>query len=382
MTILFAVYYAIEIRRAKQIFKIYKYTLKPTSEEKLFFCKTFGCSRLLWNLMLADKQAYYKSTGESLYTKPSDYKTDYPFLKEIDSLALSNVWTNLNTAYSKFFSKKSKFPKFKSKKARQSYTTNNKRIGNYNSIRISNINDIFYIRLPKLKTPVKIIYHRSLPEGAIIKSATISKSKSGKYFISLLVETEVEKLPRIDKKVGVDLGLKDFAVLSDQIVIKNPKFFRRSRERIAKLQRKLSKKEPGSHRFEKARRKLAGAYERISNQRQDFLHKLSTKIIRENQTIVLEDLKVSNMLQNHKLALSIQEVSWFEFRQMIEYKANWYGRDIIIAPSDYPSSQLCSYCGARSKQTKDLSVRTYVCECCGAHLDRDWNAACNLEHLA
>ena len=332
--------------------------------------------------MLADKQAYYKSTGESLYTKPSDYKTDYPFLKEVDSLALSNVWTNLNTAYSKFFSKKSKFPKFKSKKARQSYTTNNKRIGNYNSIRISNISDIFYIRLPKLKTPVKIIYHRSLPEGAIIKSATISKSKSGKYFISLLVETEVKKLPRIDKKVGVDLGLKDFAVLSDQTVIKNPKFFRRSRERIAKLQRKISKKEPGSHRFEKARRRLARAYERISNQRNDFLHKLSTKIIRENQTIVLEDLRVSNMLQNHKLALSIQEASWYEFRRMIEYKANWYGRDVIIAPSDYPSSQLCSYCGARSKQTKDLSVRTYVCECCGAHLDRDWNAACNLENLA
>ena len=333
--------------------------------------------------MLADKQAHYKDTGESLYTKPSDYKTDYPFLKEVDSLALSNVWTNLNTAYSKFFSKKTKFPKFKSKKARQSYTTNNKRIGNYNSIRISNINGIFHIRLPKLKTLVKIIYHRPLPAGAAIKSATISKTKSGKYFISLLVDMpDIEKLLQNNKRIGIDLGLKDFAVLSDQTVVKNPKFFRKSRERIAKLQRKLSKKEPGSHRFEKARRRLAKAYERISNQRQDFLHKLSTKIIRENQMIVLEDLRVSNMLQNHKLALSIQEASWYEFRRMVEYKANLYGRDVIIAPSNYPSSQLCSYCGARSKQTKDLSVRTYICERCGAHLDRDWNAACNLLNLA
>lgn len=333
--------------------------------------------------MLADKQTYYKTNGESLYTKPSDYKTDYPFLREVDSLALANVWTNLNTAYSMFFSRKTKFPKFKSKKARQSYTTNNIINGKYSTIKILEKDNGFCIKLPKLKLPVKIIYHRPLPQGAVIKSATVSKTKSGKYFVSLLVDIpELKKLPRIDKKVGIDLGLKEFAVLSDQTAIKNPKFFRRSRDKIAKLQKKLSKKEPSSHRFEKARRKLVRAYERISNQRNDFLHKLSTKIIRENQTIVLEDLKVSNMLQNHKLALSIQEASWFEFRRMIEYKAGWYGRDVIIAPSNYPSSQLCSYCGARSKQTKDLSVRTYVCEKCGAHLDRDWNAACNLESLA
>ena len=333
--------------------------------------------------MLANKQAYYKSTGKSLYTKPSDYKTDYPFLKEVDSLALNNVWTNLNTAYSRFFSKKSKFPKFKSKKAKQSYTTNNIVNGQYSTIKILEREKKFYLKLPKLKTPVKIIYHRPIPEGAVIKSATISKTKSGKYFVSLFVDMlDVEKLPPNDKKVGIDLGLKDFGVLSDQTVIKNPKFFRKSREKITKLSRKLSKKEAGSHRFEKARRKLAKAYERISNQRNDFLHKLSTKIIRENQTIVLEDLRISNMLQNHKLALSIQEASWYEFRRMIEYKAKWYGRDVIIAPSDYPSSQLCSYCGARSKQTKNPSVRTYICEKCGAHLDRDWNAAVNLQSLA
>ena len=363
--------------------RAYKYALKPAPEEKLYFNKTFGCGRLLWNLMLADKQAYYKTTGESLYTKPSDYKTEYPFLKEVDSLALANVWTNLNTAYSRFFSKKSKFPKFKSKKARQSYTTNNCIKGQYSTIKIIKQDNKFYLKLPKLKCPVRLVYHRPLPVETVIKSATISKTKSGKYFVSLLVDTsEPEKLPHNDKKIGIDLGLKDFAVLSDQTVVKNPKFFRKSREKITKLSRKLSKKKPGSHRFEKARRKLAKAYESISNQRNDFLHKLSTKIIRENQTIVLEDLRVSNMLQNHKLALSIQEASWFEFRRMIEYKANWYGRDVVIVPANYPSSQLCSYCGARSKQTKDLSVRTYVCEKCGAHLDRDWNAAVNLQSLA
>ena len=333
--------------------------------------------------MLADKQAYYNSTGKSLYTKPSNYKTNYPFLKEIDSFALANVWTNLNRAYSRFFSKKSKFPKFKSKKARQSYTTNNQIQGNQHAIKILNKENNFFLKIPKLKTPVKLVYYRPLPVGAVIKSATVSKTKSGKYFVSLFVDTpNVENLPPNNKKVGIDLGLKDFAVLSDQTVVKNPLFFRRSRDKIAKLQRKLSKKESGSHRFEKARRRLAKAYERISNQRQDFLHKLSAKIIRENQTIVLEDLRVFNLLKNHKLALSIQEASWYEFRRMIEYKASWYGRDVIIAPSSYPSSQLCSYCGARSKQTKDLSVRTYVCEKCGAHLDRDWNAAVNLENLA
>ena len=365
------------------ILKAYKYALKPTPEEKLYFNKIFGCTRLLWNLMLADKQAYYKTTGKSLYTKPSDHKKDYPFLKEVDSLALANVWTNLNTAYSRFFSKKSRFPKFKSKKVKQSYTTNNIVNGQYSTVKIIEQGNKFYLKLPKIKRSVKIVYHRTLPEGAVIRSATISKTKGGRYFVSLLVDTpDVEKLPCIDKKVGIDLGLKEFAVLSDQTIIKNPKFFRKSREKIAKLQRKLSKKESGSHRFEKARRRLTKAYERISNQRNDFLHKLSTKIIRENQTIVLEDLRVSNMLQNHKLALCIQEASWYEFRRMIEYKANWYGRDVVIAPSDYPSSQLCSYCGARSRQTKDLSVRTYICEKCGAHLDRDWNAAVNLENLA
>ena len=360
--------------------KAYKYALKPTPEEKLFFCKTFGCSRLIYNLILKDKINYYKINKQALYPKVTDYKEDYPFLGEVDSMALSYAKLHVKIAYENFFSKKAKFPRFKSKKSRQSYTTYNSIKGKYSTIKIV---DNSHIKLPKLKTLVKLVYHRPLPEGAVIKSATISKTKSGKYFVSLLVDIpDVEKLSHNNKKVGVDLGLKEFAVLSDQTIVKNPKFFRKSRERIVKLSRKLSKKEPGSHRFEKARRKLARAYERISNQRQDFLHKLSTKIIRENQTIVLEDLKVSNLLQNHKLALSIQEASWYKFRWMIEYKANWYGRDVIIAPSSYPSSQLCSYCGARSKQTKDLSVRTYICEKCGAHLDRDWNAAVNLENLA
>ena len=363
-----------------QILRAYKYALKPTLKEKLYFCKTFGCSRLIYNLILGDKISYYKENKQTLYPKVTDYKSDYPFLKEVDSLALANARIHVESAYENFFSKRSKFPRFKSKKAKQSYTTNNIIKGQYSTIKIV---DNSHIKLPKLNTPVKIVYHRPLPEGAIIKRATVSKTKSGKYFISLLVDMpDVEKLPPNNKKVGIDLGLKEFAVLSDQTIVKNPKFFRKSRERITKLQKKLSKKESGFHRFEKTRRRLARAYERISNQRTDFLHKLSTKIICENQTIVLEDLRVSNMLQNHKLALSIQEASWFEFRRMIEYKASWYGRDVVIAPSDYPSSQLCSYCGARSKQTKDLSVRTYVCEKCGAHLDRDWNAAVNLQSLA
>ena len=173
-----------------------------------------------------------------------------------------------------------------------------------------------------------------------------------------------------------------FAVLSDQSVIENPKYLRKSEKRLAKLQRDLSRKEKGSSNRAKARIKVAILHEKIMHQRLDFLHKISSKIISDNQAIVLEDLKIKNMVQNHKLAKSISEVSWGMFRRMIEYKAYWYGREVIIAPSNYASSQLCSGCGNQSSQTKDLSCRTYVCPTCGLEIDRDYNASLNLLKLA
>lgn len=237
-----------------------------------------------------------------------------------------------------------------------------------------------YIKLPKLKSMVKIKQHR-LFDG-LIKSCTISQTPSGKYFVSLLVECEIEKLPRLETKVGIDVGIKTFAVMSDQSVIENPKHLRKLEKRLAKLQRDLSRKEKGSCNRAKARIKVARLHEKITNQRLDFLHKISSKIISDNQAIVLEDLKIKNMVQNRKLAKSISEVSWGMFRLMIAYKADWYGREMIIAPSNYASSQLCSGCGNQSSQTKDLSCRTYVCPVCGLEIDRDYNASLNLLKLA
>ena len=252
-----------------------------------------------------------------------------------------------------------------------SYTTNNQK----GTVYVEN----GYIKLPKLKSPVKIRQHRSFEGG--IKSCTISKAPSGKYHISILVETEIQKLPASDMRVGIDVGIKDFAVLSNGEAYKNPKHLRKSEKRLAKLQRDLSRKQIGSSNRNKARIKVAKLHEKIANQRMDFLHKKSTEIIRKNQAIVIEDLKVKNLMKNHNLAKSIAEVSWSRFREMLDYKSRWYGRELIIAPPDYPSSQLCSDCGNRSSQTKDLACRVYICPECGLEIDRDYNASLNLLKL-
>ena len=353
--------------------KAYKYRIYPDAEQMQFFAKCFGCVRFVYNRMLSDRIEHYNLTGKSLNNTPAQYKSEFTWLKEVDSLALANAQMNLNTAYRNFFRDKSNgFPKFKSKKTNNfSYTTNNQK----GTVYIEN----GYIKLPKLKSPVKIRQHRSF-EG-VIKSCTISKAPSGKYHISILVETEIQKLPASDMRVGIDVGIKDFAVLSNGEAYKNPKHLRKSEKRLAKLQRDLSRKQIGSSNRNKARIKVAKLHEKIANQRMDFLHKKSTEIIRENQAIVIEDLKVKNLMKNHNLAKSIAEVSWSRFREMLDYKSRWYGRELIIAPPDYPSSQLCSDCGNRSSQTKDLACRIYVCPECGLEIDRDYNASLNLLKL-
>jgi len=354
--------------------KAFKYRIYPNGEQREYFAKTFGSTRFIYNQMLSDKIEHYKLTGQTLKNTPAKYKEEFPWLKEVDSLALANAQMNLEKAYKNFFRDKSVgFPKFKSKKNNhRSYTTNNQK----GTVTIEN----GYIKLPKLKSMVKIKQHRNF--DGLIKSCTISQNPSGKYFVSLLVECEIEKLPRLETKVGIDVGIKTFAVMSDQSVIENPKHLRKSEKRLAKLQRDLSRKEKGSCNRAKAKIKVAKLHEKITNQRLDFLHKNSSKIISDNQAIVLEDLKIKNMVQNRKLAKSISEVSWGMFRLMIEYKADWYGREVIIAPTNYASSQLCSGCGNQSSQTKDLSCRTYVCPVCGLEIDRDYNASLNLVKLA
>ena len=359
--------------------KAYKYRIYPNEEQINYLQKTFGCTRFIYNQMLADRIKSYEENKDldikiTKYPTPAQYKKEYEWLKEVDSLALANAQMNLDKAYKNFFRDKSVgFPKFKSKKNNhKSYTTNNQN----GTVYIENDR----IKIPKLKSMINIKQHREFV--GLIKSCTISQKPSGKYFISILVDTENYQLPKLDTKVGIDLGIKEFAITSDGEMFSNPKWLNKSEKRLRKLQKDLSRKQKGSNNRRKDRLKVAKLHEKISNQRKDYLHKISHYIISENQVIVIEDLKVSNMIKNHKLAKSIADVSWSEFRRQLEYKAKWYGRELIIAPSNYASSQLCSNCGNKSSQTKDLSCRTYVCDICGMEMDRDINASKNLLKLA
>ena len=348
--------------------KAYKYRIYPNKTQREYFAKVFGCVRFFYNKSLSDMNELYKSKGIFKNITPTSYKEDYPFLKEVDSLALCNAQINRNMAFKSFFKKRNVFPDYKSKRHDQSYTTNNQ-----GSVKFST-NDR-YISIPKCSR-IRIKKHRDFYGD--IKSITINKTTDEKYYISLLVEEETESINLMDNAIGLDLGLKELIVDSDGKKYKNHKFLTKSQEKLAREQRKLSNMVKGSSNRNKQRIKVARIHRHINNQRNDYLHKLSKKIIDENQIICIEDLKVKNMMNDSKLARNISDVSWSRFVSMLIYKADWYGRKVIKVPPTYPSSQLCSKCSYKNSITKDLAIRKWTCPKCGSIHDRDINAARNI----
>ena len=365
--------------------KAYKFRIYPTEEQEIFFAKTFGCVRKVYNLMLNDRKKAYEEvkndpSKKMTFPTPAKYKEEFPFLKEVDSLALANAQLNLDKAYKNFFRDKSVgFPRFKSKKNPvQSYTTNNQN-GTVALI------DNKFIKVPKLKSLIRIKLHRQ-PKG-MIKSATVSRHASGKYYISLLCKEEINELPKTNSAIGIDLGITDFAILSDGQKIDNNRFTSKMEKKLKREQRKLSRrallaKQKGINLFEaknyqKQKRKVARLHEKVMNQRTDFLNKLSTEIIKNHDIICIEDLNVKGMLRNHKLARSISDVSWSSFVAKLQYKADWYGREIIKVDTWFPSSQICSECGHKDGK-KSLDIREWTCPICHTHHDRDINASINI----
>jgi len=353
----------------------YKFRLYPNNKQIKYFINCFGCGRFLWNLMLSDRKDYYEKYKKTLKREVSYYKNkkEYFFLKEVDSLLLSDVKLNLDRAYKDFFSGIRNFPKFKKKgKSRDSYTTYNQK----NNIRIEGS----YIKLPKIGL-VKIRLHR-LIEGNI-KHVTVSKEKSGEFYVSILVETDKDftsLVPKSEKKIGIDMGIKNLCSDSNGTTYDNPKFHKKSLEKLRLYQKSLSRKKKDSRNREKARIRLAKKYRKITNQRRDYLHKVSKKIINENQVICLETLNIKSMYK-HKLKRinrSISDTGLGLFIEMLKYKSDLYGRQIKTVPKYYPSSQLCSSCGAKHKGMKKLSIKTMICNKCGTVLDRDTNAALNI----
>ncbi|GHA13614.1 RNA-guided endonuclease InsQ/TnpB family protein [Streptomyces purpurascens] len=360
---------------ANHVKRAFRYRFYPTDAQAAELSRTFGCVRKVYNLALAARTEAWTRQVRVNYNATSAMLTawkkteELAFLNDVSSVPLQQTLRHLQTAFTHFFAKRAKYPRFKSRKrSRKSaeYTTSGFR---FHDGRLT---------LAKMADPLDIVWSRRLPEGAKPSTVTVSQDAAGRWFVSMLCEDPaIKPLPATDEAVGVDVGLDHLLTLFTGEKVANPRHERRDRTRLAKAQRELSRKVRGEGaNRRKARRKVAKIHARIADRRRDHLHKLTTRLVRENQTIVIEDLTVRNMVRNRPLARAISDAAWAEFRSLLEYKAAWYGREVIAVDRFFPSSRLCSACGTLQEKMP-LNVRTWTCGCGTTH-DRDTNAACNL----
>ncbi|MFG3711902.1 RNA-guided endonuclease InsQ/TnpB family protein [Micromonospora sp. NPDC047730] len=355
--------------------RAYKYRFYPTGEQAEQLHRTFGCVRLVYNKTLEMRTRAYATQRRSIsYAESSAVLTEWKrteelaFLNDVSSVPLQQALRHLHAAYAAFFAKRARYPRFKSKRKSRASAEYTRSAFRWRDGQLT---------LAKMDAPLDIVWSRPLPEGVVPSTVTVSRDAAGRWFVSLLVEDPtVEALPSVDTAVGVDVGLTSLVTLSTGEKVTNPRHERADRRKLAKAQREHARKEKGSANRAKARLKVARIHARIADRRRDHLHKLSTRLVRENQTVVIEDLTVRNMLRNHRLARAISDAAWSDLRAMLEYKAAWYGRTLVTVDRWLPSSKLCADCGQLT-ESLPLTIRTWQCPC-GATHDRDINAARNL----
>lgn len=359
----------------KAVKRAYKYRFYPTPEQADQLARTFGCVRYVYNRALSERSRAWTQEQRRVTQAETDrmltqWKRDEEtsWLKEPSKGPLQATLRHLQDAYTRFWNKQNGYPKFKKKGKTRDSATYFRNCFTYRNGQI---------KLAKQSEPLDIRWSRPLPEGADPSQVTVSRDSQGRYHISILVEEVITELPKTESVVGLDAGITTLYTLSTGEKIANPRHEKKDREKLARAQRQLSKKKKGSKNRAKARRKVARIHARIVDRRRDHLHKLSTRLVRENQVIAIEDLSVRNMVKNHSLARSISDASWSSFRTMLEYKAEWYGREIIAIDRFYPSSKTCSECG-RIVESLPLNIRDWTCPGCGEIHDRDVNAAKNI----